>query len=237
MAINTTLYQSSPYYDDYVSSGNEAKGHLKILFKPGVPVQTRELNQIQTLLQTQVDRFGSHVFADGSRVVDGDVTIDGNLFYVDITLTHADLKIGSSTPTAADVLTRVGLLKKIDSLIDADDGLVGLTADVVDFEALVTTTSETKYRLYLRYTKKTTTEGTFAVNQTIRSQTSITGTAVSTGTTIGTVSAIGEATKLHVDKGIYYIGGYFINVEDTDVNIIRPNIDTKITGQLAFKNY
>ena len=76
MAINTTLYQSSPYYDDYVSSGNEAKGHLKILFKPGIPVQTRELNQLQTLLQTQVDRFGSHVFEEGSRVLNGDVTID-----------------------------------------------------------------------------------------------------------------------------------------------------------------
>ena len=57
MAINTTLYQSSPYFDDYVSSGNEAKGHLKILFKPGIPVQTRELNQLQTLIQSQVDRL------------------------------------------------------------------------------------------------------------------------------------------------------------------------------------
>ena len=57
MSINTTLYQTSPYYDDYVSSGNEAKGHLKVLFKPGVSVQVRELNQLQTLLQTQIDRL------------------------------------------------------------------------------------------------------------------------------------------------------------------------------------
>ena len=235
MAINTTLYQSSPYFDDYVSSGNEAKGHHKILFKPGLPVQTRELNQLQTLLQTQVDRFGSHIFADGSRVLDGDVTTDGNLFYIDITLTHADLKIGSSTPTAADVLTRVGLLKKIDSLIDADDGLVGLTADVVNFEALVTTTSETKYRLYLRYTKKAANEGIFGDTQTIRSQTAISGTSVSTGTTIGTVSASGFATKLHIDKGVYFIGGYFVNVEETETIIIRPDLDTKINGRVAFK--
>jgi hypothetical protein len=120
MAINTTLYQSSPYFDDYVSSGNEAKGHLKVLFKPGVPVQTRELNQLQTLLQTQVDRFGSHVFEEGSRVLDGDVTIDGNIFFIDIVLTQEDLKISStSSPQvpAADVLTRVGLIKKIDSII------------------------------------------------------------------------------------------------------------------------
>jgi hypothetical protein len=238
MAINTTLYQSSPYFDDYVSSGNEAKGHLKVLFKPGVPVQTRELNQLQTLLQAQVDRFGSHVFEEGSRVLDGDVTIDGNIFFIDIVLTQEDLKISStSSPQvpSADVLTRVGLIKKIDSIIDTDSGLVGLTADVLDYEALVTTDDETKYRLYLRYTKRTATEGIFTVGQTIRSQTTLSGTSVSAGTAIGTVNNVGFATKLHVDKGIYFVAGHFVNVEASDVIIERPNVNTRLTGRLAFK--
>ena len=239
MAINTTLYQSSPYFDDYVSSGNEAKGHLKVLFKPGVPVQTRELNQLQTLLQTQVDRFGSHVFEEGSRVLDGDVTIDGNIFFVDVVLTQEDLKISStSSPQvpAADVLTRVALIKKIDAIIDdSSPELVGLTADVLDYEALVTTNSETKYRLYLRYTKRTAIEGLFSVNQTIRSQTTIADTSVSAGTAIGTVSKVGFATKLHVDKGVYFVAGHFVNVEATDVIIERPDADTRLTGRLAFK--
>ena len=238
MAINTTFYQSSPYFDDYSSSGNEEKGHLKILFKPGVPVQTRELNQLQTLLQTQVDRFGSHVFEDGSRVLDGDVTSDGNIFFIDVLFTQADLKVDStSSPQvpAADVLTAAGLLKKIDAIIDTGSGLVGLTADVLDYEALVTTNSETKYRLYLRYTKRTQTEGIFTANQVIRSQSVITGTSVGAGTTIGTVNNVGVATKLHVDKGVYFVAGHFVNVEATDVIIERPNLDTRLTGRLAFK--
>ena len=235
MAINTTLYQSSPYFDDYVSSGNEAKGHLKILFKPGLPVQTRELNQLQTLIQSQVDRFGSHVFEEGSKVINGDVTIDGNLFWADVTLTHADLKIGSSSPTAADVATRLALLTNVDSVTLESPESISLTADVVSVEAITTTTSTTKYRLFLRYTKKTQTKALFGTDVTIRAKNTISGTSVTSGTSIGTVAAAGFATKLHVDKGIFFVAGHFVNVEATDVIIERPDADTRLTGRLAFK--
>ena len=238
MAINTTLYQSSPYYDDYVSSGNEAKGHLKILFKPGIPVQTRELNQLQTLLQTQVDRFGSHVFEEGSRVLNGDVTIDGNLFWAEVVLTHADLKISStSSPQvlAADTLTRMGLLTNIDSVTINSPESISLTADVVDYEAITTNDTTTKYRLYLRYTKGTASKQIFGNDVTIRAKNSISGTTIVSGTTIGTVSATGFATKLHVDRGVYFVAGHFVNVEATNVIVERPDASTKITGRLAFK--
>lgn len=235
MAINTTLYQSSPYFDDYVSSGNEAKGHLKILFKPGLPVQTRELNQLQTLIQSQVDRFGSHVFEEGSKVINGDVTVDGNLFWADVTLTHADLKIGSSSPTAADVATRLALLTNVDSVTLESPESISLTADVVSVEAITTTTSTTKYRLFLRYTKKTQSKALFGVGVTIRAKNAISGTTVASGTSIGTVAEAGFATKLHVDKGIFFVAGHFVNVEATDVIIQRPNANTRLTGRLAFK--
>ena len=52
----------SPYYDDQ----NDEKDFYRVLFKPGVAVQTRELNQLQSLLQTQVERFGDHVFKSGT---------------------------------------------------------------------------------------------------------------------------------------------------------------------------
>jgi hypothetical protein len=238
MAINTTLYQSSPYYDDYVSSGNEAKGHLKILFKPGIPVQTRELNQLQTLLQTQVDRFGSNVFEEGSRVLNGDVTIDGNLFWAEVVLTHADLKISStSSPQvlAADTLTRMGLLTNIDSVTINSPESISLTADVVDYEAITTNDTTTKYRLYLRYTKGTASKQIFGNDVTIRAKNAISGTTIVSGTTIGTVSTTGFATKLHVDKGVYFVAGHFVNVEATNVIVERPDITTRITGRLAFK--
>ena len=58
MAIN---FSTDPYYDDY----SEGKNFHRILFKPGVAVQARELNQLQTILQNQIARFGNHVFKPG----------------------------------------------------------------------------------------------------------------------------------------------------------------------------
>lgn len=61
----------SPYYDDF----NEDKNFHRILFRPGYAVQARELTQVQTILQNQVERFGRHIFTNGSSVIGGDVLI------------------------------------------------------------------------------------------------------------------------------------------------------------------
>lgn len=65
MPIQTDL-SVSPYFDDY----NETKDFYKILFRPGVAVQARELNQLQTILQKQIERFGDNIFKRGT-IVDG----------------------------------------------------------------------------------------------------------------------------------------------------------------------
>ena len=59
-----TNFNVSPYFDDY----DEAKEFYKILFRPSVSVQVRELNQLQTILQNQIERFGNHVFKNGTIV-------------------------------------------------------------------------------------------------------------------------------------------------------------------------
>ena len=45
----------SPYYDDF----DKDDQFYKILFKPGYPVQARELTGLQSLLQNQVESFGN----------------------------------------------------------------------------------------------------------------------------------------------------------------------------------
>lgn len=65
MPINTDL-NISPYYDDY----DETKDFYKVLFRPGVSVQARELNQLQTILQKQIERFGDNIFKRGT-IIDG----------------------------------------------------------------------------------------------------------------------------------------------------------------------
>lgn len=63
MSLETNL-NISPYFNDF----DEAKEFYKILFRPGVSVQVRELNQLQSILQNQVERFGNHVFKNGTIV-------------------------------------------------------------------------------------------------------------------------------------------------------------------------
>ena len=57
-------FAKTPYNDDF----DENRNYMKVLFRPGRPVQTRELNQIQSILQNQVERFANHIFKNGSRV-------------------------------------------------------------------------------------------------------------------------------------------------------------------------
>lgn len=64
---NTTLnILKSQYFDDY----DENKQFYRILFRPEYAVQARELTQLQTILQKQIQRHGDHIFVNGS-VVDG----------------------------------------------------------------------------------------------------------------------------------------------------------------------
>lgn len=70
----------APYFDDY----NEQKEFYKILFKPGVSVQTRELNQLQTILQNQIERFGDHIFKSGTIVSGVNFAYHPNYSYIKI---------------------------------------------------------------------------------------------------------------------------------------------------------
>lgn len=61
MAVNTNV---SPYFDDF----DETKNFMRVLFKPGVAVQARELTQSQTILQNQIKKVGDYLFSDGDKV-------------------------------------------------------------------------------------------------------------------------------------------------------------------------
>ena len=48
---------STTYKDDFADSA----GFHKILFNSGRALQARELNQLQTILQEQISRFGNNI--------------------------------------------------------------------------------------------------------------------------------------------------------------------------------
>ena len=83
----------SPYYDDFDPSNN----FYKVLFKPGFPVQARELTSLQSILQNQVEEFGSHMFKEGSEVIPGGVTIDVAYDAVKLNATQFGIASASSS--------------------------------------------------------------------------------------------------------------------------------------------
>ena len=76
MPSNTSLLDTNlnikPYFDDY----DPTKQYYKILFKPSTAVQTRELNQLQTILQNQIASFGQNIFKEGSVIKGCSFTFD-----------------------------------------------------------------------------------------------------------------------------------------------------------------
>jgi len=106
----TTVF---PYYDDF----NEEKNFYRILFRPGYAVQARELTQLQTILQSQIERFGKHIFENGSLVIGGDVeyTVNGyqtlnlspTFANTTIDVNNFDQKVIVSTDTANTVQFKV----------------------------------------------------------------------------------------------------------------------------------
>ena len=86
MAMN---FNVEPFYDDF----DEAKNFHQILFKPGYAVQTRELNQLQSILKNQIEKFGNHVFQQGSVVIPGNSLSDLAVPYIKVESTYLSASI------------------------------------------------------------------------------------------------------------------------------------------------
>ena len=99
MAIDTN-FNVDPYYDDY----DEDKKFLRVLFKPGFAVQARELTQAQTILQKQVERFGSSAYKNGSAVV-GAETFAQNATFIKLNTAYSGVDIVANNFTDMTILS------------------------------------------------------------------------------------------------------------------------------------
>ena len=77
MAQNTNL-NVTPYYDDF----DKAKNFYRVLFRPGFPIQARELTQSQSILQNQIENMGTHLFKDGSMIGLNDKLLHNYVEYI-----------------------------------------------------------------------------------------------------------------------------------------------------------
>ena len=81
----------NPYFDDF----DKNKNFYKVLFKPGSPVQARELSGLQSILQNQIEQFGTHFFKEGSKIIPGNTTYDNNYTCIQIESNFLGIPVSS----------------------------------------------------------------------------------------------------------------------------------------------
>jgi len=127
MPINTNLNQS-PYFDDF----DQDKQYYRVLFKPGFAVQARELIQLQSILQNQLEQFGDNIFKEGSIIKGCNFTNVDNLKFVKIT----DGAAGETqiNPLSYIPTTRTRKINSVDVELDVIyiiNNAAGLRAEIV----------------------------------------------------------------------------------------------------------
>lgn len=181
-SYDPSLFNIDPYYDDF----SEDKKFLRLMFRPGYGVQARELTQLQTVLQNQVERLGSHIFDEGSIVLDGQIS-ENRVKYA---------RISASTSNPNDfigvVMGRPGRASA--RIVHAEPGL-GITSDnnpVLFFEYLDGASG---------FTFNDVIAGTAANGAGI--------TATVTGPSFFT-TPVGDGIVVSVDRGVRFVEGYFV---------------------------
>ena len=213
--VQKTDLNVSPYYDDF----DETDNFYRTLFRPGFAIQARELTQLQSVLQNQIEKHGSHIFQEGSVVIPGAVHIDTN---------YNSLKLAS---TFASETINPAQYYSSSSPVTITGATTGVTAVVLGYDAATTTDQPT---LYIRYVKTGTDNVTkvFADGENISSDAGVTHTtsysanvaSATTYTSSFSASAGSTATQLkgstgpasrkgsafHIEAGVYYIRGFFV---------------------------
>lgn len=189
MALDLSL---PPYHDDF----DEKKKFLRVLFTPTGAVQTRELNQLQSILQNQIERFGRHIFEDGARVKDGEITFDTKYPYVKL---EANVDLNTS-------IKRDFLVGRV---------FVGQTSNV-RAEIVQHIDDEGQVVFYVKYLSGG--QKTFLSGENLL----VEGTA----TTYRTVAlnAVGVGSAATIKAGYYFIKGKF-SLVDGQVLILEPYSD------------
>jgi hypothetical protein len=236
MAQKTNL-NASPYFDDFNAENN----YHRILFRPGFAVQARELTQLQSALQHQIEAHGSHIFREGAMVVPGQGT----------TQSYHSLKLAS---TFNGEQVDPSQYYNVDSPTTITGATTGVTAKVIGFKAATTTDQPLLYVSYERAGSDFTTT-VFADGENITANTAITHSTQSYATGVAAVttytseytetngataaqlsSATGPASRTglayRIESGIFYIRGFFVNnVAET---LVLNNYGPDYTGTVGF---
>ncbi len=193
----------APYFDDFDPQSN----YYSVLFKPAYPVQARELNNLQSILQDQVEKFGNHIFKEGAKVIPGQTTylsdfqsiqIEDTFLGVPVSL-YLDQLVGKTIKGATS-----GVTAKVITYITNDQSDLG------------------NFTLYVNYFDSSTTDensGTFLSDEVLNTTEPIqfSTTFISSGEGFAktiTQNAASTGSAFTLSNGVYYLRGHFVNVYD-----------------------
>ena len=199
MAQKTDL-NINPYFDDFDSG----KNFYKVLFKPGFPVQARELTTLQSILQNQIESFGSYTFKEGTVVIPGNIAYDGQFYAVKL----------NSTTFGVDVALYIKQFigKKI-------TGQISGTTATIQYVALPSSDNVDDVTIYVKYVDSNNNYvfDQFEDGESLYANENVTygNTTISAGTPFASLislnaTSIGSAAS--IGEGVYFIRGYFANV-------------------------
>ena len=200
----------SPYFDDFDKYDN----FYKVLFKPGHPIQARELTTLQSVLQNQVESFGSHIFKEGSMVIPGNINYDGQYSAVKLNPDHLGIDIS--------VYGSYLVGKRLRGQTS------GIVAIVNKYENVAESKGITDPTVFVKYIRSGTdnevvpftdgevliVESTFTYgNTTISAEDTVATLIPQNATYVGSAAAIGA--------GVYFIRGTFVDVA-ADTILLDP---------------
>jgi hypothetical protein len=209
----------APYFDDF----NANNDYHKVLFKPGAPVQARELTTLQSILQNQINKFGQHFFKEGAKVIPGNTGYT-QLYYC-VQLQNTFLGV----PVEAYVSQLIG------TKITGQTSGISAFVDKVLFSRDSERGNLTLYINYLNSSTQNNATQVFSDGESLVSNTTIASgllgnSSIAAGqpfavTIANNSTAIGSA--FNITDGIYFIHGNFVNVK-TETLILdqynnRPN--------------
>ena len=193
-----------PYFDDF----NANNDYHKVLFKPGVPVQARELTTLQSILQNQIEKFGQHFFKEGAKVIPGNTNYNQLYYSVQLQNTflgvpvaaYADQLIGAKITGQSSGITAV-----VDGVLFAQSSETGNLTLYVNYLSSSTQNNSTQ-----QFFDGESLTSNITIVSGLLGNTSITAEQPFAVTIANGCSAVGSSFT--ISEGVYFIRGQFINV-------------------------
>ena len=221
MPLSTNL-NVSPYFDDFSADNDFAK----VLFKPGYPVQARELTQLQDYMLNTIKEFGDFVFKDGATVRGGS-GYPINVPYIKVNDVDA-----SATAVSNDTLANY-----IGDTITGST--TGIKAEITDVKTGTDSDAVKKKTFYLNYTKGNELEsGTIEASVRFEAGETLTVTSTDSGRngdtfvvdnntdiTSFTKNFYGYAIDFVIEEGIIYAQGKFIANDTQKIRLDDYNMN------------